>query len=388
MQAQCGFRSFFLGGFECSTHRRGDGQRLDLIDSTQHDRFAEQDYRRLQEHDIHACRDGLRWHLIGAKQGWYDFSSFLPQLRASIRSGVQVIWDLCHYGWPDWLDIFSPSFVDEFARFARAVAHVISCETEETLWFSPMNEISFFSWAGGETGIISPFEKGRGYELKKQLGGATIAAMEAVRDVRQDARFVHPDPLIHIVTDQQTTREQRAEAEAYCRAQYQSWDLLAGRWCPEAGGSSRYLDVLGCNYYVHNQWALGGRFIERTDPRYRPFHSMLEDVWQRYQRPVLLAETGIEDERRADWLAYIGDEVAAALINGVPVQGICLFPVVNHPGWDDDRHCHNGMWDYCNAFGDREIHSPLARELRRQQERLTGLTSMISLPEKAAVGVA
>ena len=28
------FRSFFLGGFECSTHRRKDGRRLDLIAAT------------------------------------------------------------------------------------------------------------------------------------------------------------------------------------------------------------------------------------------------------------------------------------------------------------------------------------------------------------------
>lgn len=30
--AEAPFRSLFLAGFECSTHRRADGQRLDLID--------------------------------------------------------------------------------------------------------------------------------------------------------------------------------------------------------------------------------------------------------------------------------------------------------------------------------------------------------------------
>ena len=24
-----------------------------------------------------------------------------------------------------------------------------------------------------------------------------------------------------------------------------------------------YIDVIGCNYYVHNQWVYGGEFIER-----------------------------------------------------------------------------------------------------------------------------
>ncbi|HET8782019.1 MAG TPA: hypothetical protein VFM63_06355, partial [Pyrinomonadaceae bacterium] len=50
------FQSFWIGGFECSTHRlprrraMGDfaGQRLDLISSTRHDEFAFEDYSRLQ----------------------------------------------------------------------------------------------------------------------------------------------------------------------------------------------------------------------------------------------------------------------------------------------------------------------------------------------------
>ncbi len=54
------FRSFFLGGFECSTLRRADGRRLDLIAGTRHDLSAEEDYRQLTEHGIHAARDGVR----------------------------------------------------------------------------------------------------------------------------------------------------------------------------------------------------------------------------------------------------------------------------------------------------------------------------------------
>jgi hypothetical protein len=47
-----------------------------------------------------------------------------------------------------------------------------------------------------------------------------------------------------------------------------------------------------------------------------------------------------------------------------------LYPVVNHPGWDDDRHCYNGLWDYADANGDREIFEPLARELESERRLL------------------
>ncbi len=119
------FRSFLLGGFECSTHRRRDGRRLDLIRASRHDEFAREDYERLRARGICAARDGIRWHRIETRPSYYDRTSALPMLRAARNAGVQVIWDLCHYGWPDDLDLFSPAFVDRFAAFARAFARIL-----------------------------------------------------------------------------------------------------------------------------------------------------------------------------------------------------------------------------------------------------------------------
>jgi hypothetical protein len=58
--------------------------------------------------------------------------------------------------------------------------------------------------------------------------------------------------------------------------------------------------------------------------------------------------------------------VDAAAREGAPLHGVCLYPIVNHPGWVDDRHCHNGLWDYATDGGSRPVYEPLARELRRQ----------------------
>ncbi|EGH17762.1 hypothetical protein Pgy4_32921, partial [Pseudomonas savastanoi pv. glycinea str. race 4] len=94
------FDSFFIGGFECASHRRRDGVRLDLLGSTGHDRWAPEDFAAMAEHGIRTVRDGMRWHLIETSPNCYDWSSFLPMLRAARRQGTQVIWDLCHYGYP------------------------------------------------------------------------------------------------------------------------------------------------------------------------------------------------------------------------------------------------------------------------------------------------
>jgi len=59
-------------------------------------------------------------------------------------------------------------------------------------------------------------------------------------------------------------------------------------------------------------------------------------------------------------------EVLMAIAQGVPVECICLYPIVNHPGWDDDRHCHNGLFDYPDASGHRPAFAPLADEIARR----------------------
>ena len=92
------FRSFWMGGFECSTHRlprrkalgRFAGQRLDLIESTRHGEFAFEDYTRLQEAGIRTARDGVRWHLIEKSPFRYDFSSLVPMLRAARSIGTRL----------------------------------------------------------------------------------------------------------------------------------------------------------------------------------------------------------------------------------------------------------------------------------------------------------
>jgi hypothetical protein len=108
--------------------------------------------------------------------------------------------------------------------------------------------------------------------------------------------------------------------------------------------------------------------LQRDDSRYRPFRQILLEVWERYQRPMFVSETGTEDDARPSWLAYVCEEVLAAIDVGVPVHGICMYPIINHPGWEDDRHCCNGLFDYADARGSREIFKPLADALLKQQE--------------------
>ncbi len=371
------FQSFFMGGFECSTHRTRSGRRLDLIDSTQHDRFAFQDYRLLMKYGLRTARDGVRWHLMEREPGRYDWSVAEPMFRAAQKSGLQVVWDLWHYGWPDDLDLFSPEFAPRFGAFAGAVAQKLLELGDETPMFSPVNEISFFSWAAGDGRVMYPYAEGRGMEIKRQLVRASVAAIKAIKRVNPAARFLQVDPMINVISRRDDPEDAPA-AELQRLSQFEVWDMMCGRLEPELGGKPAFLDVIGVNYYIHNQWKHPGgddAMIVPSDPRYRHVRDMLREISDRYDRPILIAETGIEDETRPAWLRYISNEAAAAIAQGVPLEGICLYPVLNHPGWEDDRHCYNGLFDYANEEGEREVYLPLAAELARQQKRIAAIRS-------------
>ncbi len=319
-------------------------------------------------HGIRTVRDAARWHLIERRRDQYDFTSLLPQVRAARAAGMQVIWDLFHYGMPNGVDLFGAGFVDRFAAYAKAVARVIRDETDTVPFFTPVNEISFFAWGAGDVAYLNPFARGRGGEVKAILVRSAIAAIEAIRDVCPGARFAVAEPLINILPQSRSPDHIRAAAD-YMDAQFEAVDFLAGKRRPELGGGPQYLDLVGINYYFNNQWVDHGRTVYMGDPVYRPPRELFAFVHARVDRPLFVAETGTEGVGRAPWLHHVADEVAAARAAGVPVEGICLYPILSHVGWDDTRECPNGMVEAFGGGRPRTVYQPLADELARQQAR-------------------
>jgi beta-glucosidase/6-phospho-beta-glucosidase/beta-galactosidase len=179
--------------------------------------------------------------------------------------------------------------------------------------------------------------------------------------------------------------------------------MLTGRCESELGGAPEALDVVGVNFYWNNQWVYPDAArppnagpdwrpsrdaLSVYDPRWRPFRDMLAEVYARYRRPIFVAETSIEGAPRAAWLRYVCEEVRAAIQMGVPVEGICLYPVLSHLGWDDDRYCDNGLFEMASEQRRRVVHAPLAAELRRQQHLMAALFATGPMPDHVAAAEA
>lgn len=342
-----------MAGFECATQRRRDGGRHDFIRATRHDAFAELDYGLLRSAGVKAARDGLRWHLIERQSGRFDWSSFEAQHRAARLAGVTVAWDLMHYGWPDHLSPLDPEFGERFAGFAAAAARRIGPGG----YYTPVNEISFMAWGGGEVGYLEPFRTDCAPHLKRAFCRAAIQAARAIRIADPQSTILTSEPLLHVVPAADHA-EGDAVAAALLDGQHEATLALLGRRWPELGGAPALFDMVGLNYYPHNQFDSLRSLLALDDPRRRPLRDLLGEARRRYGKPLLISETGAQGSERAPWLAHICEEVRAANRAGAEVGAVCLYPILNHLGWDDDRYCEHGL--FCGVDERRSVHQPLA----------------------------
>ena len=133
------------------------------------------------------------------------------------------------------------------------------------------------------------------------------------------------------------------------------------------------------NFYHDNQWEHPGGekihwHIHPRDSRWVPFHLLLKGVYDRYRRPLLVAETSHVGIGRAEWIREMADEVCLAMEDGVPLEGVCLYPIVDRFEWNDPTHWHNsGLWDYDilpdGTFA-RVLNIEYATEFRRSQQKV------------------
>jgi len=358
------FASFFQAGFECSSHRRRDGVRLDLIRATSHDRHLESDYRQCLDLGLRTLRDGLRWHLIEMSSGSYDWSTWMPALEAAERLGLQVIWDLFHYGSPDHIDQAAADFPQRFTDFAIAALDVQQSVSDRPPVVCPVNEINFLAWAVDEGYFPGLGADRRGW-FKHHLLRTAITAARAIRERWPETTIVWAEPLIHIAPHDRRRRSVRA-AEQNLQGMYEAYDWITGLAKPELGGDPSLVDVIGWNFYPHNQWYYKGPTIPMGHHEFRPLADMLVEMAERYGKPLFLSETGAEGSGRPAWLHYVCDEVRDAQRRGARIEGICIYPVTAYPGWDNSRHCDVGLFSTIGSDGKRKIYEPLREELQRQ----------------------
>ena len=340
------FSSFFMAGYECADHINRSGERVNLLKETRHDLRVQEDYRLLNSLGIKVAREGICWSDVEIVPFIFDFSKVKNRLEAAAEQGVQIIWDLCHFGYPDGLTPTHPQFTKRFMSLCRAFALWHKKASSAPLFVVPINEISFLSWHSGEVRGTVPFAINSGFDIKYHLCKAAIQGIEVLRQTDPDCKILLVEPLVKIhAANDEITPEALEELNSH---QFQAMDIVMGKECPELGGSPFLFDMLGFNYYHNNQWDhLDQTLIWLPEERpLTPLSDLLQLAYRRYFRPMILSETGHFGSGRCQWIEEITVECRKAIIEGVDLRGICIYPVIDRPDWDDLKNYHNcGIWD-------------------------------------------
>jgi UDP-galactopyranose mutase len=366
--ATAAFSSFWMGGHE------GCG-RLSAADVAQ----TRDEYRGALDFGIRTLRENAAWGAID-RQGRLDFASIRPRCVAARELGIQIVWTLFSKPWPSDLKFMSAAFVDRFARYAGSAAvQLADLNPLAVPVYTPINELSFQAWSLFSSGLIRRQDGLRptAGEIKQQLALACIAACDAILSRVPIARLLHTDPLEHVVAPVDRFALARGAARR-SEQQFEGWDLISGRARGELGGKSRYLDLVGVNYYAENQWELGsGKRLawQIDDLRRLPLSALLRSVHARYHRPVVIAETSHTGVRRGPWIREVAAEVRQAMRTGVDVEGICLYPLIDERDTKDSgKWLRRGLWEVQSGARENrhlELDAPYASALRAAQS-ITG----------------
>jgi len=362
------FASFLMGGYECADHINRSGDRVNLLFETEHDTRILEDYSLLAETGIKTVREGVCWSNVEPHPFVYNFTGLKRRILAADRAGIQQLWDICHFGFPDDLSPAHPKFHIRFAALCTAFARFHKEHTNRTLIVTPINEISFLSWHGGDKRGTVPFAINSGADVKYYLCKAAIEGIKALKSVDPACRILLVEPLIKIHEAEGELHPE--DVIRHNESQFEAMDIIGGLLFPELGGHPSYLDILGVNYYYNNQWEHNG--INYWWPKYlplqTPFSKLLIEFYDRYKRPMIISETGHFGEGRAEWLEFIIPECLQAINAGVDLQGVCLYPLIGRLDWDNSEHYHNsGLWDIDNPFKQRIVYEPMLNIIKQFQ---------------------
>ena len=336
-----------VGGFETTylpSHDR------DVAETTGHDLRWRDDLRLLSDHGVTRLRYPIRWHRLEQCEGVYDWSATDDFLGFLHDGGYRPIIDLVHHtSYPRWLD---RGFADR--RFGRAYLRMAEAVARRYPWipgYTLFNEPFATLFLAGHEAVWPPYlHSVEGFvSLLRNVLPPVLEAERMYRSLLPDARHLYVDTCEHHHSGDPAAEAYTAMAND---RRFFVLDLFLGRpqvdsrFLPlvlRAGGEPLlelepgHVDVLGLDYYAHNQWEFrgGGRknVVPASNPT--PLAAQVVEYWERFRLPCMLSETNVRGfaSDRASWLKYTLEQLELAAGAGVPVDGYCWFPFVDSADW-------------------------------------------------------
>jgi beta-glucosidase/6-phospho-beta-glucosidase/beta-galactosidase len=337
----------FIGAFESTYQPSFD---TDVAETTGHTLRWREDIDLLRSCGVSQLRYPVRWHRIETERGAFDWTQTDEILRYIEEAGMAVIVDLVHHtSYPRWVESFAdPAFGPALVRYVEEFSKRYPRVAGYTIFNEPLTTFLLC----GQAGIWPPRLHGlEGFlMLVRNVFPALIEASRLLREALPAASHVYVDVCEHHTS---STAQGATFAGWANDRRFFLTDLFLGheldrerpfvREVMQIGGEDILqfapgrIDVLGLDYYAHNQWCWEEPGVGSTcPPAPVPLSKLIQEYWERYRLPCVLGETNIRGfpSDRSTWLKYTLEQCELARAAGVPLGGYCWFPFVDSCDWD------------------------------------------------------
>ena len=352
-----------------------DGTRSGL--ACDHYRRFREDFDLLADLHQNAHRLSLEWSRIEPRPGEFDpaamrhYRDVLEYLR---RRNVEPVVTLHHFSNPIWLaERGGWENAEVVDRFGRYVAEVVSAFGDLVRYWVTINEPVIYAGMGYLAGAWPPGRR------SLPLFAAVVRHMLAAH--ARAARIIHESPIRadaqvgvahhlrvidpyrrlmpgdHFVARLGEATFNRAVLSSIVDGRYR---FPFGRGHIPDGRES--LDFIGLNYYSRVMATLDFRRVRSFFGSFfaHPQHPMTSAGWEiypeglyralkflgQYERPILITENGVADERDELRPAYVVShlaEVHRAITHGVPVEGYFHWSSLDNFEWAEGQSLRFGL---------------------------------------------
>lgn len=347
-----GIENTFIG----QTERIGE-RPLDEFALTHHYQYWREDLDRVASLGVKAMRYGMPWYKAEPKKGRFDWDWIDRAIDHAAGTGVEIIFDLMHYGVPLWLEnqFLNTDYEYHVADWGAAFAARFK---DRVRYFTPFNEPLICSEFCGLRGMWPPYLRGADGQVKiiRNISRGMTKTIEAIRQVHPQAIMVQVDAAGEVLPD----TPDLAEAAAFETAKtFVATDLVVGLvrhghvlrdWLLAHGMSEadlewhlerpQFLEFIGTNYYPEtSQQRLvrhGDELIRKPISGRGPgLKASVKAFAERYGRPVIVTESSLNGtiEERARWLDEASTAIAECRTEGLPLVGFTWFPVFDLIDW-------------------------------------------------------
>lgn len=402
-------------------------QKGDIYDGTRSgaavdhwNRYPE-DHQLMVDLGLNAFRFGIEWARVEPREGHFDetaIATYRAMLESLREQGISICLTLHHWVLPKWVadrgDWTNPDTERFFLRYVERMVEAFGEYPD--LWIT-LNEPMVVPLAANLAGEFPP--QRRSFRAFRRVVQALLRVHAKSYALIHDRVPNAPDggpTMVGVAqaypyleawgsTGLRGCYERRMEQWSR-RLVFRAWDdaLATGELKFPIGrgvieGLEDSIDFCGVNYYfrmsLRFSWRCVSRLfididsipegVEQSEMGWQiwpqGFGPVLDEVWQRFGKPIYITENGIadaEDRHRAHYLVRHLSELHSAIERGIPVKGYFHWSLLDNFEWREG---------FAKKFGLIEVdHTDpeLARSLRQSAKLYARIIEANAIPTGAS----